>query len=111
MKMKVSAAALLLLYLTACANLGLVTPQSFSERLATGYTSVSTVRSTATALLAAKRISVGDATNVQASADNARAGLDIARDIHATEPAAADARLTSVITALTALSTYLEARK
>lgn len=97
--------------LCACAQLGLVTPQSFSERLAAGYTAATTVRSTTTALLEAKRISVADAANLQNGADNARAGLDIARDIHATEPGAAETRLTATITALSALSAYLETRK
>lgn len=92
--------------LCACAQLGLVTPQSFGERLAAGYTAT-----TAASLLEARRISPGDAQNVQEGANNARAGLDIARDLRESEPAAADARLTTAITALSALSAYLEARK
>lgn len=97
--------------LCACAQLGLVTPQSFQERLAAGYVATTTVRSTATALLEASKISPGDAQNVQEGANSARAGLDIARDMQASEPAAADARLTAAITALSALAKYLEDRK
>lgn len=96
--------------LAACAQLGLPTPQGFNEKLAVGYGTVTQVRETATALLQQRKISSDDAVNVQASADVARVGLDTARALHASDPAAADAKLTAIKTSLTALTTYLAAR-
>lgn len=97
--------------LQGCAALGLPSPQSFNERLAVGYASVTSARETATSLLNAGKISVGDAENVLEQTDNARAGLDIAREVHATAPDAANAKLTAVLTALKALEAYLGSQR
>lgn len=99
------------LALTACAQLGIPKPETFNERLAVGYSTVTTVRQTATTLLQAKKITADDAQNVQQQADNARAGLDIARTISKTDAKAADAKLTAVRSALTALQAYLATKE
>jgi hypothetical protein len=101
---------LLLILLTACATLGIDAPKTFNERLAAGYTTVTGVRNTAATLLTSNKLSADDAQNVQSQADNARTGLDLARQIHATNPPAADARLDAVVTGLTALQAYLNTR-
>jgi len=101
---------LLALLLVGCEALGLK-PETFNQRLAVGYGTVTTIRQTATTLLQAKKISADDAQNVQNQADNARAGLDIARTIGKTDEKAADAKLASVTTALRALQTYLATKK
>lgn len=101
----------LILSLTACAQLGLPTATTFNEKLAAGYSSVTAVRSSATTLLVAKKISSDDAQNIQTQADTARAGLDVARTISKTDQTAANARLTAIRTVLTALSTYLASRQ
>jgi len=93
--------------LTSCAQLGIAPAETFAQKLAVGYSSVTAVRQSATTLLTAKKITADDAQNVQAQADNARAGLDIARTVSKTDPKAADAKLTSIRTLLTALSAYL----
>ena len=100
---------LLLTLAAACAQLGLPTPQTFSERLAVGYVAVTAIRDSATKLLVAKKISADDAQNVQNQADNARAGLDIARKLADVD--AANAKLASVQAALVGLQSYLAARK
>lgn len=91
--------------LVACQQLGVPSPETFNQKLAVAYTSVTAVRTTATQLLAARKISPDDAENVNASADVARAGLDVAR--RTSDPAAANAKLTAAVAALTALQTYL----
>lgn len=96
--------------LTACAQLGVPTAKNFGERLAVGYIAVAGVRDGATTLLQARKITADDAQNIQKQADTARAGLDIARNLRATNPGAAEDRLSMTITALTALQTYLQAR-
>lgn len=103
-------ALLLLAALIGCASLGLPSPESFNERLATGYSTVTETRTTATTLLTAGKITADDAQNIQAQADNARAGLDIARSLSKTDIASANTRLTAITTALTALQAYLTAQ-
>ena len=101
---------LLMLMIYACATIGEPTPQTFNERMAAGIATVSGIRSTATSLLKQGKISVEDASNVQAQADNARAGLDVARKVYATDPSAGNARMTAAVTILNALQTYLNSR-
>lgn len=102
--------AFLLVFLAACQPLGIPKPETFNERLAFGYSTVTTARQTALTLLQSGKISADDAQQVQGQADNARTGLDIARSLSATEPQAADTKLTAILTALTALDAYLKSR-
>lgn len=98
---------LVLVLMCACQALGIATPQTFNERLAAGYVTVTGIRESTGTLLVAGKISAGDAQNVQGQADNARTGLDLARQIHATNPPAGDAKLDAVVTGLAALQAYL----
>lgn len=97
----------LLLLLSACQTLGVPQADTFNKKLAAGYTTVTGIRNTADALLSAQKITPDDAQNVNDQADNARTGLDLARQMHATNPAAGDARLDAVVTGLAALNAYL----
>ena len=92
-----------------CAQLG-IQPETFNQRLAVSYSTVTTIRQTALTLLQAKKISVADARHIQEQADNARSGLDIARAMRADDPKGADNKLESVRTALAALNAYLVAK-
>jgi hypothetical protein len=98
---------LLCMLVVACGVLGIPKPENFSEKLASGYTTVTGVRNTAATLLTAEKIGSADAQNIQDGADNARAGLDIARTLQGTDPTAAQNRLTATLTVLTALEAYL----
>lgn len=90
-----------------CAATGGATTTSVSEGLAAGYSAVTAVRSTTTALLNANKISSSDGQNVLTQTDNARAGLDIAREMAKTDLTSASGKLTAVRTGLTALQVYL----
>jgi hypothetical protein len=79
----------------------------FNGRLATGYQSVTAVRTTTLSLLQAEKIKVDDAQNVQDIADKVRTGLDIARDVHAADPDLGDDKLASALTILETLQKYL----
>ena len=96
-------------FLPAC--VGMPTADTFNQKLAIAISTVTAVRSTATTLLQAKKISVEDAQNVQAGADNARQGVEIARTISKVDVSAADQRLTAVTTVLSALQTYLASKE
>jgi len=93
--------------LVACSSLGLPTPETFNEKVAAAQASVTQVRQTATQLLNTKKISVADAENVLKSTDAASEGIAVARAMSAQDPSAAQARLTLIVTALTAIQTYL----
>ena len=96
---------------SSCTGLGQPTPQTFNERLATGYSLVTTVRNTAETLLLADKITPDDAQTVQDQANSARTALDVTRTLHSTEPLAADDRLSSIITGLKAIDAYLITQK
>lgn len=99
-----------LLALTGCPGFA-PKPITFNERMAAGLASVTFIRETATTLLAADRISVADAENVQDQANNARAGLDIAQSLKAIDPTAADAKLQATQLILSSLRNYLVCRE
>ncbi len=100
----------ILLLLTSCQTLGVPTPQTFNEKEAAAVSSVTAIRSTAASLLTADKITAADAQNIQTQADTAREAIVVASTIHATDPAAADNRLTAIITGLNAISAYLATR-
>ncbi len=104
--------AIFLLTLAAgCAALGIQAPQTFNEKLAVGYTSVTSIRQAATTLLTSAKITPDDAQNVQNQADNARMALDIARATFKTgDTTGAQTKLDTTITALTALQSYLASK-
>lgn len=102
--------AFLLCALTACSLLGVATPQTFNERLGAGYTTLTGARDATATLLSSGKLSASDAQNVQDQLNTARTGLDLARQVHATNPPAGDAKLDAVVTGLTALQAYLRSR-
>ena len=97
----------LLMLLVGCATLGLPVAQTFNQKLAVGYATVTGIVTTADNLLLAKAITPDDAVNVLQQADNAKAGLDIAKKISTTDMTAADAKLTATRALLTAINSYL----
>ena len=102
-------AIFLITLVSACASLP--TPDTFNQKLAVAISTVTAVRSTATTLLQARKISADDAQNVQTTADTARAGIEVARTLSKVNMAAADGKLTAVTTTLQALQSYLTARQ
>lgn len=96
--------------LMGCAQLGLPTPETFNEKVAAGYGTITQIVTTADTLLKAKKISPEDAENVLKSTDVAKVGIDTARKIHATDPTGADGKLNAIRTGLAAISAYLASR-
>lgn len=93
-------AAAMLFTLAAC-----VTPQSFEERLGTGYTTVTGIRDSAGIALDADKLSAANGDNVLKQTDTAREGLDIAKDLG---PELGKDKLNTTITVLGALDAYLQ---
>lgn len=97
--------------LAACAQLGLAQPETFNQKLAVAYGTVTQTRELATTLLQQGKLSSDDASNVLATTDAARAGLDTARKLSLSQPEAAIVKLESVRSVLVAVSTYLASRQ
>lgn len=109
--MKTLSTALFSILLTGCSTLDIPVADTFNERLAIAYASVTAVRRTATTLLDAKKLSADDGDNVLKLTDHARAGLDIARTLSRSDMTGANAKLASIRTAVTAIQTYLASRE
>jgi len=100
--------ACVLLALSACAQLGLSTPQSFDERLAQAYGAHTAVISATTTALTTGSISSTDAEHVQTIATTSRTLLDTAKAAEtAGDTAGAQKNLVLAMSALQALQTYL----
>lgn len=111
MKLKISA-ALLLVLLTACASMGLVTPQSFDERLSYAYDQHTAALQSITTAVNAKEMSGKDGQAVLAIADNARLLLDAARVATTSgDTATAEGRLLLATNVLRELTSYLRGAK
>lgn len=101
---------LLLLLLASCATLNVPAPGSFNQKALAAYNSVDAVVQSATTLYSAGKISKEDAQQVHDQAVNLKSGLEIAEQVHATNPTAGDDKLAATISGLTALQGYLQAR-
>lgn len=96
--------------LVGCATFGLPTPESFEERLASGYVTVTGVRNLAGTLLEAGKITAADARNIQNSADVGRQGLEVSELVYETNPDEGKTRLDATLIGINALMDYLEKR-
>lgn len=101
----------ILFILASCGILGVATPQTFNQRAAAAYVSVTAVRSTSNTLLRDRKLSSADHANVEQQADTARAGIDIATTVVVSDPTGADAKLDAAITITTALEAYLRSKQ
>ena len=101
----------LLVLLSACAPIGVSAPQTFDERLAAGIATAFAVRTSSVALFRQGLMSADDAQRVQAQADTAREALEAAKELHATDRAAGDARLAAETAALQRLQMHLNSRR
>ncbi len=101
----------LLTILVACAQLGLVAPQTFDEKLTASLSTVTALRDSTLMLINAKKISSDDAQHVQDQLNNARSGIDVARTMSKNDPTGAATKLTSIHAALVALQTYLASKE
>jgi len=109
--LRLHAAVWALAVLTACAALGLPTAETFNQKLAVGYGTVTAIRNSATTLVTAGKLSPDDAQNVQTQADTARSALDLARTAYRSgDTAGATTKLDTTATVLRALQAYLASK-
>lgn len=99
---------LFLVLVTACAALGVSSPQTFNESAAFLTTGATAARQSAQTLLVAGKISPDDAQHVQDGADQVVAGVKVARAVRTSRgEAAGEAKLAQVRASLVALQAYL----
>lgn len=110
MKLKLSIIPLLLI-LTACASLGIESPQSFDQRLAYSQGVATSVLSASTASLRAEEITSDDHAHVIAIVDQAKALIDSAKLLSASDLPAANAKLQAATQVLVQIQAYLDSRK
>lgn len=96
---------------SACAQIGLPTPQTMNEKIATAQSGITQVRQSATQLLLAGKISSEDGANVLRTTDAAAEGIVVARALALQDPTAAQARLTMIVTVLTSVNAYLATKQ
>jgi hypothetical protein len=110
--------------LAGCAYIGLETADTFNQKLAYAYGQVTAARKGATSVITAScptpappvqtdacKAAVADGKHIQAMADEARQGLDLAKTYAAAgNLQQANMQLQLESAALTALSTYLASR-
>lgn len=100
--------AVLALMLAACVATGPAAPvDTFNKKLVVGYATVEGVVKSSSQLRAAGLLSDADRDNVVDMARTAVQGMDLARSLASTDPAAATAKLQVSLTALQALQAYL----
>ena len=114
MKMKTTAMAsmlIMVMMVAGCQALLGISPKSFPDRLAAGYSSVTTVRESATVLLNRGVLTANDAQNVQNQANSVRQGLDVADALYKIRPADGEDKLIITLRILNTLEAYLEEKQ
>lgn len=101
----------LLIILSACAALGVPKADTFNKQVIVANALVESVATSAASLHAAGKISDDSRAEVYQQGTQARASIEILRQLHATDPLSAENRLNTIIVALTALQTQLEAKQ
>jgi hypothetical protein len=101
----------LLLILTACAALGVPKADTFNKQVVVANGIVESVATTAASLHAAGKITDEERASVYQQGTEARAAIELVRQLHATDPMKAENRLNAIIVGLNALQSRLEAQQ
>jgi hypothetical protein len=101
---------LAMLLVVACQSLGLAPAQSFDQKLAYAYGTHTAVLQATTTAVNAGSLKAQEGESVLALANQARALLDSARILEATDATTAGNKLALAAGVLTQLQTYLQSR-
>lgn len=94
----------------ACSALDVPKPETFNQKVAAGYVTVTSLRNSTAMLLQADKITVKEAQNIQAQIDTAREGLDLAANFAPLNRIEAEQRLDIAVKLLQAIQSQLLAR-
>jgi hypothetical protein len=109
--LQILAASLLCFAMLACASLGVPEADTFNKKTVVANGLVESASATVETLYTAGKLSQPDARSFNQRLENAAKAIDIAKQVHQTDPATADARLSAIIAGLNALQSELQARK
>lgn len=99
-------------FVAACSTLGIAPADTFNKQAAVAIATITEVRETATAALQAGKITAAQAQDAQAKADEARAGVQAARQVAASGNFNdATTRVDAINASLRALHAYLIQRQ
>lgn len=98
----------LLFLLTACAALGVPKADTFNKQAVVANSIVESAAKTAGTLYSTGKISTEEKDEVYKQGTEARAEIELLRQLHATDPLKAENRINTLIVALTALQSRLE---
>lgn len=110
-KLQVSLISLLALMLAGCAALGVPKADTFNKQIVVANGIVESIAETAGTLYSAGKISTEEKDDVHLQGTEARVTIELLRKLHATDPLAAENRINTLIVALSALQTRLEAQQ
>lgn len=103
--------AVLLLTLSACTMLNVPAPTTWNQRVLAAYNTGSAATQSVQTLLIAGKISKADAQAFHDRALELKNSVELADQIHGSNPAQGEAALATAITALQALQTELQKRQ
>ena len=98
-----------LILIAGCATLAV--PQTFDQRLAYAYGALTAVRDTGTMLIQRERIGLADGVQFLHATDEMRMLLDMARNVHPTDPLTAENQLKFVNGVLMQLEAFLKEKE
>lgn len=110
MKLLYVAALAVCTQIAGCAAMGLPTAETFNQRAAVAYGSVTAVRNSAADLLVAQKITPAEARVVQVQSDGIRAGIDSAVAVYAADQPQAENKLQTAERLLLGLQNFLKIR-
>lgn len=111
MRIRLTTAALVfVLTLFGCAQMGMQPADTFNKKIGAAYVTAQTIAETAAYAERSGQLGGGDVANIIVTGRAAIAALDVAVQVHATNPASGDAKLTATLAILTALQAYLLAQ-
>lgn len=102
---------LLVFALAACASLGVPTADTFNKKVVAAYAMIQTVAETAMAANSAGKLSDQDESNILTGLNASMTALKTAGQMHSTDPAGAETKLTATLQILQAINAYLIAHQ
>lgn len=111
MKLKLSIFPLLAVLLMGCASLGVPPADTFNKKAAVAEASIQAAGSLTLSLLQAHKITPSDGQNAVDQKNAFLKGVDVAKELSATDLSAADAKLKATQLSLEILKRYLEERQ
>ena len=104
-------AAIIVVLIAGCAALGVPAADTFNKKVVSANAIIESAAETNEAVRAAGKIGKEESQKIHDQLVSIAAGIDIAREVYATNPTEATNRIDAAIVALNALNAYLGSKK